>query len=50
MTKPVPPAPPTQKPKSPVRLPQRSEEVSGDEQQGETPIAAAATDKAKKSH
>ena len=38
--------PQTKKPKSPVRMPQRSEEVSGDERQGEGPIAAA--DKTKK--
>jgi hypothetical protein len=29
------------KPKTPVRLPQRSEAVSGDEKKGLTPIAAA---------
>jgi hypothetical protein len=29
------------KPKSPVRLPQRSEAISGDEKKGLTPIAAA---------
>jgi hypothetical protein len=33
--------PETRKPKAPVRLPQRSEEVAGDEQAGTTPIAAA---------
>ena len=31
----------TRKPKAPVRLPQRSEAVAGDEQQETTPIAAA---------
>lgn len=41
MTKPVSPAPLTQKPKSPVRLPQRSEEISGDERHdAPKPIAA----------
>jgi hypothetical protein len=35
------PLPETRKPKAPVRLPQRSEEVAGDEQAGTTPIAAA---------
>ena len=29
------------KPKTPVRLPQRSEAISGDEKKGLTPIAAA---------
>lgn len=29
------------KPKAPVRMPQRSEEVAGDEQEVTTPIAAA---------
>lgn len=48
MTKPVPPAPPAQKPKAPVRLPQRSEEISGDElHQVPAPIAAANKNKNK---
>jgi hypothetical protein len=39
--------PQTRKPKAPVRMPQRSEEVAGDEQEGTTPIAAAQKDAAK---
>jgi hypothetical protein len=41
MSKPVPAAPQTKKPVTPTRMPQRSEEVSGDErQEGQRPIAA----------
>jgi hypothetical protein len=39
--------PQTKTPKSPVRMPQRSEEVSGDEKQGESPIAAVEETKKK---
>lgn len=41
MSKPVPTIPQTQATKAPVRLPQRSEEISGNEKKVETPIAAA---------
>jgi hypothetical protein len=41
MAKPRNTIPQTRKPESPVRLPQRSEDVSGDERQGQGPIAAA---------
>lgn len=41
MSKPTPAAPQTQKPRTPVRMPQRSEEVSGDERHEKSrPIAA----------
>jgi len=45
MTKPISPAPQTQKPKSAVRMPQRSQEVSGDEQHEVPKPIAAARDK-----
>jgi hypothetical protein len=47
MAKPISTAPQTQKPKSPVRLPQRSEEISGDERHNEPKPIAAAQDKRK---
>jgi hypothetical protein len=47
MSKPT-PVPQTKKSKSPVRMPQRSEEVSGDErQEGTRPIAAEEAKKKK---
>jgi hypothetical protein len=49
MTKPIPAAPPTKKPKSPVRLPQRSEEISGDERHDDPKPIAAEQDRRKKS-
>ena len=48
MSKPTPAVPQTKKSKSPVRMPQRSEEVSGDEQQEGTRPIAAEEDKKKK--
>jgi hypothetical protein len=41
------PLPQARKPKAPVRMPQRSEDVAGDEQEGTTPIAAAQKDAGK---
>jgi hypothetical protein len=49
MSKPTPAAPQTQKPRTPVRMPQRSEEVSGDEQH-EKPRPIAAEQKKLKPH
>jgi hypothetical protein len=48
MSKPTLAVPQTKKSKSPVRMPQRSEEVSGDEQQEGTRPIAAEEDKKKK--
>jgi hypothetical protein len=51
MAKPIFAAPQTKKPTSPVRLPQRSEEISGDERHDAPKPIAAAQDKSKaKSH
>ena len=46
MPKSVPQTPSTRKPASPVRMPQRSEEISGDERHDE-PTAIAAVEQAK---
>ena len=50
MAKTVPTIPQTQTPKAPVRLPQRSEEISGKEKKVETPIAAAQAKPPEKPH